>query len=512
MIDRFQNQFRSFSFFLITAAFLFSLYLDRVGTNTTIHCIIFFVFLQCLTLLDGRLVPVLKTAISALMALSICITYACHFIYSDGFNIAFAASILNASGTEVRLMSLLFSAFIPVVLILFGCQYFGHVTLRKLIGNKRRITTGILLIYALSSVLYIVKEDPKFGVSENHVASYMDRTPFYNLAYFLRARDEQLRMKAMSGLAFSHSYQTTAHAFDEVVVVVGESARRDKLHAYGYDRGTTPALDAQLERNTTLFTNAVAGAPYTLLAVPFSLTTAKNASKNTAQMFDSVIQAANANHIQTNWISTQGNWGDDSLGVAAIASRSHSVQWLGGADENVLAPLRNALDKPGRKLIVVHINGSHEPVCARLPDGTYAFGKQTEDDCYDSTVRYTDTLLGKIFDALHGHNAALVYYSDHGLVKNKHGNYVHASGLPPKTSVEVPMLVWFANGRPGWAKPRITGQYSTEYNYFLITDLLGLEIDRQPCLSALNSCYDFQRPLVVTDTAGEDHLYSNLPD
>ena len=153
----------------------------------------------------------------------------------------------------------------------------------------------------------------------------------------------------------------------------------------------------------------------------------------------------------------------------------------------------------------------HEPVCYRSSDFAYAFGKKTEDDCYDSTIRYTDTLLGNIFNTLRGHNAAVVYYSDHGLVKNQHGDYVHASGIPDKEAVEVPMLIWFANGRPARFTPRITGEYSTEYNYYLIANLLGLEVDGKRCLSALNRCYDFRRPPVVTDTSGIDRLYSSLP-
>lgn len=512
MIQRIHTQLMIFGLPLISTAFLSCLYLDKISTNDSIHSLIFFVFLQSLTTSRGKLGTILKSAIATLLALSISITYACHFVYAEGFNIAFATSVLDTTTAEVRMMYTLFSAFILLAVLLFCFQFFAHESFRKFTGTKRRSFTAILLIYAVASIFYIANEDVKFGVSENNFASYLDRTPFYNLAFFLRARDEQTRMKALSGATFTHTYRPTAHTYDEVVVVVGESARRGKLHAYGYDRNTTPALDSQLNHNVTLFTNAVAGAPYTLLAVPLSLTSAMNADKDSPLMFDSIINAAKANHIQTNWISTQGNWGDDSFGVAAIANKSHSVQWIGGPDENVLTPLHDTLGKQGRKLIVVHINGSHEPACSRLPDSDYAFGEKTEDDCYDSTVRYTDILLGKIFAALQGHNAALVYYSDHGLIKNEHGNYIHASGIPPKKAVEVPMLVWFAHGRPAWAKPRITGLYSTEDNYYLIADLLGVEVDGKPCRSALNSCYDFRRSPIVTDTSGEDHLYTSLRD
>ena len=204
------------------------------------HALIFFVLLQYLTIFEGRFSSLLRATIAALMALCISITYACYFTYSSGLNIAFAASVLNSSVTEIRAMSIFFAVFALVAVVLFCLQYFSHETFKKISGTKCRLVTGILLIYAVSSVFYIANEEVKCGVEKDCTAAYLDRTPFYNLSFFLRAWDEQSRLKAMSGIKFSHTYRTIAPRFDEVVVVVGESARRDKLHSYGYDRDTTP--------------------------------------------------------------------------------------------------------------------------------------------------------------------------------------------------------------------------------------------------------------------------------
>jgi glucan phosphoethanolaminetransferase (alkaline phosphatase superfamily) len=105
----------------------------------------------------------------------------------------------------------------------------------------------------------------------------------------------------------------------------------------------------------------------------------------------------------------------------AIASISHKAQWIDTRyDTELLPALDEALKAPGRKLIFLHINGSHEMACDRYPPSANILhtGNKYE-DCYNNAILFTDYFIGEVAKRLQGSASSLLYFSDHGLEKTR---------------------------------------------------------------------------------------------
>ena len=125
--------------------------------------------------------------------------------------------------------------------------------------------------------------------------------------------------------------------------------------------------------------------------------------------------------------SNQGRVGEDTV-LSRIAARSNHVFYLdkGGYadrhtnDDDLLPQLAYALNGPtsNRRLLVLHVMGSHTRFCDRLNGEapTWQF-KEREIACYLSSYRKTDRLLQRVRDLLDkaGKPWSMLYFADHGL-------------------------------------------------------------------------------------------------
>lgn len=128
-----------------------------------------------------------------------------------------------------------------------------------------------------------------------------------------------------------------------------------------------------------------------------------------------------------------------------------------GYDEEILDYFDQAIsDDPQngkkKKLIVLHTYGSHEPSCNRFPEDQYQeFSKQEDDNCYDSSIAYTDKFIDKILQKLDGKAATVMYFSDHALQRldsDRNIHYHHGVNSPRKEAYEIPCLYGTARVRP----------------------------------------------------------------
>lgn len=212
------------------------------------------------------------------------------------------------------------------------------------------------------------------------------------------------------------------NGIDDYVLIVGESVRAANLSIYGHYRSTTPQLEKQKDR-IKLFTQAISGAPYTALAVPLTLT-ADTVSDHDIQHYpDNIINMANQAGFDTYWLSAQSAFRQNGTAVASIAMRAKERVYVRGYDELLLPHLAEALNKksPNKKLIVLHLVGSHEPVCTTYPKAKAVYYPLiTVDACYDNSIHYTDSILGQVFALLKDKRASVMYFADHGL-EHDHG-------------------------------------------------------------------------------------------
>lgn len=105
--------------------------------------------------------------------------------------------------------------------------------------------------------------------------------------------------------------------------------------------------------------------------------------------------------------------------ITLIGSASNKSQWMTGEYDDALLPhLDEALKEKGKKLIMLHINGSHEIACTRYPEWADKFktGNKYE-DCYNNSILFTDYVIGEVIKRLEGSKSSLLYFSDHGTEK-----------------------------------------------------------------------------------------------
>lgn len=229
----------------------------------------------------------------------------------------------------------------------------------------------------------------------------------------------------------------------DVVLVVGESAAKWNLSAYGCPLPTTPRLDA-LSDSLFIFNNAVAAGLYTEEVMETLLTFKSDLpSEREWHEYPSLPGLMENAGYKTFWLSNQERTGMWSNATGAIVEVCDSVVYVGSDndydktmtvyDEALLPPLRKALaDAAPAKFIGLHLMGSHVQFASRYPRGRNRFrasdvenelprpwltdAKAKEMAQYANSLSYTDSIVGEVI-ALAKMNQkpeVVVILSDHG--------------------------------------------------------------------------------------------------
>ena len=272
----------------------------------------------------------------------------------------------------------------------------------------------------------------------NKGGGFTIKNVFYHSTDFLAAQALKQEIEEIKNTKVDFNLiKTDEQPIENIVILIGESVRKQNMSLYGYQRDTTP-IEASEKENMLLYQNAYSPAAITNISVPIVLSNLdiSNYKKELRKLSDNIVNTANHLNYNTFWYSTQGG----AQGITAIASFAKNKKFLNGYDEAVIPYLKDALkDASPKKLIVLHINGSHPYACDKYPPKE-AVWEGGIDECYDNSIRYTDKIIGQIFELLKNKNSALVYFSDHGQIKEneiyKHGDY--------REAVQVPYFVWFS--------------------------------------------------------------------
>ncbi len=169
----------------------------------------------------------------------------------------------------------------------------------------------------------------------------------------------------------------------------------------------------------------------------------------------------------------------DVLRYFNFTQTNQSFEWTSSHHDDVLiAPFAAALNDPAeKKLIFVHLFGSHFPYTSRYPDATETFIL----DQYAASVRYTNTVLAEILKLAEAsnQNAALLYFSDHGTMPEN--PFERFSTVPDM--IEVPMFYWLSEPylKTPLAKSAKTlatvKKTTTSETAFIINALSGITVD-----------------------------------
>ncbi|EEZ5468749.1 phosphoethanolamine transferase [Escherichia coli] len=410
--------------------------------------------------------------------------------FGTTFNDGFAISVLQSDPDEVVKM---LGMYIPYLCAFaFLSLLFLAVIIKYDVSLPTKKVTGILLLIVISGSLFSAcqfaykdaKNKKAFSpyILASRFATY---TPFFNLNYFALAAKEHQRLLSIANTVPYFQLSVRDTGIDTYVLIVGESVRVDNMSLYGYTRSTTPQVEAQ-RKQIKLFNQAISGTPYTALSVPLSLTADSVLSHDIHNYPDNIINMANQAGFQTFWLSSQSAFRQNGTAVTSIAMRAMETVYVRGFDELLLPHLSQALQQntQQKKLIVLHLNGSHEPACSAYPQSSAVFQPQDDQDaCYDNSIHYTDSLLGQVFELLKDRRASVMYFADHGLERDptKKNVYFHGGREASQQAYHVPMFIWYSPVLgDGVDRTTENNIFSTAYNNYLINAWMGVTKPEQP--------------------------------
>lgn len=289
-----------------------------------------------------------------------------------------------------------------------------------------------------------------------------------------------------------------------ICAVLVDTLRPDHLSIYGYQRATCPRL-AGIAARGVVFDHVIAPSPWTnpTIAGLFSgqypqaiLPPARHSEAIKQRLPDEVTtiaEALRAAGFQTAafvdhpGISPDVNYDQGFDDYSFLRNGWH--EWAGSRGSDVLAEVSRQLDAlaPGPFFYYVHLIYPHAPYTPPAPFvGQFGRGfesvRKAERDGlinrYDEEIRYTDHLLGAIFDQLQRRDLSTSTYfivlSDHGEGFWEHGLWEHGNSLYDEL-LRVPLVVHPPAGIQGGPR-RIDEPFSLIDLYPTILELAGGQV------------------------------------
>ena len=425
-----------------------------------------------------------KTVFRVLMSVVV-ISSAAASYYMILFNVDIGYGILAAAlasdsidlskesiGTHFIAWTVLVSL-IPVLLLWLSTMpgaAFRETTLKKLAVKIVLLVVSGLLCYLPLQMMGKV-QDRHDLVNNRMMASYggvvagtyspsnwLSALGLYVYSSYSQAEDT----KNLFDPAKHFTYNEPADAKDMYVVfVIGESARRDHMGLYGYDRDNTPNLDKEK--------NLVALQGYSCdTATKLSLRCMFVREGGASEAPQRTLKEANVFSVlkSKGWSSELYSMQSEAWFYNKTRADDYSLR------ENIASEKRNA-GKPvddmllidemkdslnnhpnGKHLIILHTKGSHYLYSDRYPRSFAKYQPECmgiDDSCstqeminaYDNSLLYTDYFLSQVFDQLRDKNAIVFYASDHGesISKSMHFHGTPRDHAPPEQRT-VPIMVW----------------------------------------------------------------------
>lgn len=291
---------------------------------------------------------------------------------------------------------------------------------------------------------------------------------------------------------------------DLAILVIGESATVTHWPIYGYDRNTTPRMNAR--ENKVVFTNVIALSTATRTAIPGVLSPRPLLKANgdvDMGAAPSLVRVFREAGYRTHWISNQAPFGKHDTAVSVYAREAEDIRFLNvdnysresSYDSVLLRSIEGILDDPGKHLIVVHLLGSHFDYAFRYPLAFDHFIPSSRNqlsptpkqinNSYDNSIRYTDYILDQIIEAVEGSgkSAFVSYFSDHG-VDPSIGRCATQSGVRrSEAAYRVPALIWLSReyiaihpNSLDRLNMNISKPYMTRAMYSTMLDLSGINV------------------------------------
>ncbi|WP_127844326.1 sulfatase-like hydrolase/transferase [Psychroflexus aestuariivivens] len=337
----------------------------------------------------------------------------------------------------------------------------------------------------------------------------------YNLLYL--AEDaivsyHQIQNNFQTELTASENPNLNVKATDKsqtLVLVIGESTSAKHMSIYGYYRPTNPKL-TELSDELIVFEDVISPAAHTIPALNALLTF------ECENGLASIIQLANQAGFKTYWISAQQPIGMNDTLVTAIAKAADKTEFpnainnIQNYDSILFSHYEEALaDQQDKKLIVLHLNGTHLKYEDKYPPEFNVFKDQPRTkfeserskmqiNTYDNAVLYNDFVVSEFIKRLKSKkiDSKLIYLSDHGDEVFRDIDFVGHNGYySTKAMLHVPFIVWTSDSNKNTEEWKTFTKRKYIFDDFVhsFADLAKIEFENyQPKRSIFNSAFEYK--------------------
>lgn len=309
---------------------------------------------------------------------------------------------------------------------------------------------------------------------------------------------------------------------ETIVIVVGESTTSTHMGLYGYNKETTPRL-TNLSDSLYVYKDVISSHVYTTASI-YDIFTLAN-YENNLPAFTLIDYIKDAGY-KTYWLSNQRPVGFHDNIVSRLASSSDETLFLSYNDyrhntlyDDVLLPkLEEKIAQNGKKVIFLHIIGTHYDYANRYPKEYEKFKLNKKDrnrdiiNSYDNAVLYNDYVVSEVIKLVKNKTkkSAVLYFSDHGEeVFDTSDFFGHFQDKPTTGMYQIPFLMYLS---PDYDKPE-DFEVKTDRAYMLddfphsLTHLLGIESEFLDKRRSVFSSNFSKRPRIVQDSIDYDKTF-----
>lgn len=330
----------------------------------------------------------------------------------------------------------------------------------------QRVIGWVLLVAAMVPTVMCLR-NPRYSM----LTDFFPVNVCYNLKLAIERQRASLHyLETSADFRFDAVSEDSDTIPEIVLLVIGETSRATNWQLMGYERATTPRLQAlhdglvdssRVGERLLVYPDCMSQSNTTHKSVPILLSMATAEDYSTLYTAKGLFAAAREAGFQTGFLSNEprNHSFNDHL-----AEQAEDVLFLrdsleGNPSDTVILPkVSEMLERNrGRLVMVVHTYGSHSTYSDRYtreqavysPDKVIKATKDNREiliNAYDNTIVLTDKVLTGIIEILAqtGRPAVMLYTSDHGedIYDDDRNLYMHASPYPSYYQLHVPLLCW----------------------------------------------------------------------
>lgn len=255
-------------------------------------------------------------------------------------------------------------------------------------------------------------------------------------------KKEEINKRLKSHTPYPWPKSNSHPAYQNYVLIIGESVRRDYMELYGSKYKSTPFFSST---SIEYWDNFISPGFDTLDSIPRLLSENK---KGIPDYNKNIIGLASSMGFMTHWLSNQGKFGKFENAItqyACLSDNQYFSNLVNSVDSNIydtvlLPELENALNSSESNFIVLHLLGSHSSFKNRIQRTPQFDAGSRHLNCYVQSILETDELLQKVHKILkkNSNSFSMLYTSDHGLAHSDDGKSLLHGNV--KECLQVPLV------------------------------------------------------------------------